>query len=314
MLPNPAGQHPSSSLLFLFLLLPLHCLFPKLLLNPFPPFSLPHGYSEHKFGTSILSKPNSSRLCYQTQQVNNPLQTCKKFGFSMIWAMGFVTSFFKPAGQLLLLQALDLLIIHMVFVLQSRRIGRRSEMGNFLLVMMRNRVPIHLACTFSSGLRNQKKWDGRIYQCIVLPSLPCELQEKAFEPLRLVLWSLSDMFQFIGSFCCGSFEESFNLKITMARRCVSVHEVHDKMRRWTVLVQVVEKSHVLTSNGSPPIRFQRLMLTDSELSFMEMTFAILLICFNNSSDTISLVGLSKNRMQSIKLVTISSHGCFITRH
>ncbi|XP_027168908.1 replication protein A 70 kDa DNA-binding subunit B-like isoform X1 [Coffea eugenioides] len=50
----------------------------------------------------------------------------------------------------------------------------------------------------------------------------------------------------------------------MARRCLSVHEVHDKMRRWTVLVQVVEKSHVLTSNGSPPIRFQRLVLTDSE--------------------------------------------------
>nr|XP_027076920.1 replication protein A 70 kDa DNA-binding subunit B-like [Coffea arabica] len=50
----------------------------------------------------------------------------------------------------------------------------------------------------------------------------------------------------------------------MARRCLSVHEVHDKMRRWTVLVQVVEKSHVLTSNGSPPIRFQLLVLTDSE--------------------------------------------------
>ncbi|XP_027121587.2 uncharacterized protein [Coffea arabica] len=67
-----------------------------------------------------------------------------------------------------------------------------------------------------------------------------------------------------GSFCCSSFEESFNLKITMARRCLSVHEVHDKMRRWTVLVQVMEKSHVLTSNRSPPIRFQRLVLTDSE--------------------------------------------------
>ncbi|CDP01396.1 unnamed protein product [Coffea canephora] len=50
----------------------------------------------------------------------------------------------------------------------------------------------------------------------------------------------------------------------MARRCLSVQEVHDKMRRWTVLVQVVEKSHVLTSNGSPLIRFQRLVLTDSE--------------------------------------------------
>ncbi|XP_071931758.1 replication protein A 70 kDa DNA-binding subunit D-like isoform X1 [Coffea arabica] len=50
----------------------------------------------------------------------------------------------------------------------------------------------------------------------------------------------------------------------MARRCLSVHEVHDKMRRWTVLVQVVEKLHVLTNNGSPPIRFQRLVLIDSE--------------------------------------------------
>ena len=37
----------------------------------------------------------------------------------------FVTSFFKPTGQLLLLQPLDLLIIHMAFVLQSRRIGCR---------------------------------------------------------------------------------------------------------------------------------------------------------------------------------------------
>ncbi|CDP22010.1 unnamed protein product [Coffea canephora] len=68
-------------------------------------------------------------------------------------------------------------------------------MGNFLLVMLR-----------SSRLT---KWDARIYQCIVLPSLPCELQSKSSNPLHLVLWSLS------GSFCCGSFDQPFNLKKPM---------------------------------------------------------------------------------------------------
>ena len=49
----------------------------------------------------------------------------KSLDFFMIWEMGFVSSFFKPVGQLLLLQTLDLLITHMVFVLQRRKIGSR---------------------------------------------------------------------------------------------------------------------------------------------------------------------------------------------
>ena len=44
-----------------------------------------------------------------------------------------------------------------------------------------------------------------------------------------------------------------------------MHEIHEKMTRWTALVQVVEKSHVLTSGASMPIRFQRVVLTDSEV-------------------------------------------------
>ena len=72
------------------------------------------------YRTAILST-NSAHLSWAI-----PNSRRKKFGFSMIWAMGFVASFFKPAGQLLLLQPLHLLTVHMVFVLQSKRIGCRS--------------------------------------------------------------------------------------------------------------------------------------------------------------------------------------------
>ena len=73
---------------------------------------------------SLIAYPEQARFqppVLPNPSVNNPLQQPN----SMIWAMGFVTAFFKPAGQLLLLQALDMLVIHVVFVLESRRIGRR---------------------------------------------------------------------------------------------------------------------------------------------------------------------------------------------
>ena len=52
----------------------------------------------------------------------------------------------------------------------------------------------------------------------------------------------------------------------MPRKFLPLLEVHDKMRGWTVLVQVVEKGHEMLSNAAPPKKYQRLVLTDYQVN------------------------------------------------
>ena len=116
----------------------LNRFFLKLSLKLFLPFSLPNGYFEQKFNSKHLFYQTqfqflSDQIQFQVPIIPNPVRNVyfdqKVWIFTWFGRWVFDEDLW-PVGQLLLLQTLDfmlqgLLVTHMVFVLQRKKIASR---------------------------------------------------------------------------------------------------------------------------------------------------------------------------------------------